>query len=128
MRVVLLFLLLVVGLTATVSGILLIMYPDGTTLRLTRDLLDSTPFHNYVAPGILLMTTVDIPHLVAFLVCFPKKVSRYQWAMGAGFLLMGWIIGRNLLHDNITILQVIYLVIGIMIVLIAWQLMGKWAV
>lgn len=128
MRAILLFLLLLVGLTATVSGILLVMYPDGTTLSLSQDLLASTPFHNYAVPGTLLIITVGIPHLIAFLVCFPKKVSRYQWAMGAGFLLMSWIIGRNLLLDNITLLQVIYLVTGIMIVLIAWQLMGKWAV
>lgn len=128
MRVLLLMLLLVVGINASVCGAMLAADPDGSTLRLPASLLDQTPFSNFFVPGILLAGLVGIPNLVAFLICLPKQGPHYGWAIGAGFLLSGWIVAQNLLLETVSWLHLIYLGIGIMIILISWQLMGRWAV
>lgn len=125
----LLFVLVVfIALTSTISGLLMISKPDGSILQLTPGLLEGTPFNNYLVPGILLATIVGGVNLIAVFFNMQRHPFRYNWAMAGGFMISGWLIVQMILIRTLHWLHFIYLGIGLLIILIAFQLKGKWAV
>jgi hypothetical protein len=128
MKTLLLILLGFITLTVLVSGVVLIGNPDGSVMQLQLSILDSTPFKNFLIPGIILTTIVGCTNLLAMIFCLIKYPTRYNWAMAGGVMLCGWIIVQILLINTIHWLQFIYLGAGVSAILIAYQLKGKWAV
>ncbi|MBL7745279.1 MAG: hypothetical protein JNN00_17525 [Chitinophagaceae bacterium] len=128
MRSLLFILVAFIGATATVSGLLMIAEPGGRILNLPLSLLDTTPFTDFLIPGILLTLLVGVINLLAVFFNLQRHPSRYNWAMVGGIMITGWIIVQMILIQAAHWLHFIYLGIGILIILIAWQLKGKWAV
>jgi hypothetical protein len=114
--------------TSTISGVLMIGKPDGSLLQLPLSMLQETPFPNFLVPGILLTTLVGGVNLVAVYFNIQRLPARYSWAMAGGCMICGWIIVQVLLINSIHWLHAIYFCIGLMIVLTAYELKGKWAV
>jgi hypothetical protein len=127
MRIFLILLLSLVSLTAIVSGGFMILYPGGTALNLPLSILEPTPFQDFMIPGWLLLS-VGLVHLFALLQWWQKTGTRFNWSIAAGVLLSGWIVMQMLLLAIVNWWQVGYLFAGVLIVLSAWQLKGKWAV
>ena len=128
MKLLLFILVSFIALTATISGLLMISNPDGGILNLPLRLLDETPFKNFMVPGILLTIIVGGVNLLAIFYNIQRHDKRYSWAMAGGFLLIGWLIAQMILIRTLHWLHFIYLGIGLLIILIAFQLKGKWAV
>lgn len=128
MKTILFVLICVVGLTTTVSGLLMISEPDGSTLGLSLSLLDTTPFRSFLIPGITLAFLVGGVNLVAVFLNIQRNVNRYNWAIAGGVMITGWIITQIILIQTIHWLHFLYLGIGVLIILLAYQLKGKWAV
>jgi hypothetical protein len=125
MRKFLITLVAFVGITALISGVLMIGQPDGTLLDLPRRLLVDTPFKNYLIPGILLITVIANSSLPAFYYLITNKEDAYDWSLIGGMLLTGWTIIEIILVHSFQWLQVVYLVAGISILLITFHLKGK---
>jgi len=117
-----------VTVTAVPSGLILIAVPDGSTLKLSAELLDQTPFKDFRIPGILLAILVGGTNLIALFFQIKKSKSQTNWSIAGGILLCGWIIIQMILTGNFHWLQALYLFFGIFIILIAYQLKGKWIV
>ena len=117
-----------VAVTATLSGLIMISNTDGSTMNLPLSLLDGTPFKNFLIPGILLTTIVGGVNLLAVFYNIQRHVNRYNWAMAGGIMISGWIVVQMILIQTAHWLHFLYLVIGILIILLAYQLKGKWAV
>ncbi|MGG9960810.1 hypothetical protein [Ferruginibacter sp. SUN106] len=128
MKILLLILLGFIALTALISGLILISHPDGGILQIQLSVLSSTPFKNFLIPGIILTMVVGSINLLALICCFIKYRKRYNWAMAGGVVICGWIIIQMLLINTIHWLQFVYLGAGLLVILIAYQLKGKWAV
>ncbi|GAB2824401.1 hypothetical protein [Ferruginibacter profundus] len=128
MKMLLLILLGFIAFTALASGVIIINHPDGGAMQLQLNVLDSTPFKNFLIPGIILTTVVGCTNLLAFIFCFTKYPTRYNWAIAAGIMICGWIIVQMLLINTMHWLQFVYLGAGLLVILIAYQLKGKWAV
>lgn len=128
MKTILFVLVAFIGLTATFSGLLMISNPDGGIFNLPLSLLDGTPFKNFMIPGILLTTIVGGINLLAVFFNMQRHVSRYNWALAGGFVICGWIVVQMLLIHAAHWLHFLYLGIGLLIILLAYQLKGKWAV
>ena len=116
-----------VAVTATLSGLIMISNTDGSTMNLPLSLLDGTPFKNFLIPGILLTTIVGGVNLLAVFYNIQRHVNRYNWAMAGGIMISGWIVVQMILIQTAHWLHFLYLVIGILIILLAYQLKGKWA-
>ena len=114
--------------TAMLSGLFMISNPDGGVMNLPLSLLDGAPFKNFLIPGILLTTIVGAVNLLAVFYNMQRHVNRYNWAMAGGFMISGWIVVQMILIDAARWLHFLYLGIGILIILLAYQLKGKWAV
>jgi hypothetical protein len=128
MKTLLFILISFIAVTSTLSGIFMISRPDGEILNLPISLLEGTPFKDFLVPGILLTTIVGGANLLAVFFNMQRNPNRYNWAITGGVTITGWIIAQMILIRTIHWLHFIYLGIGFLIVLIAYQLKGKWAV
>ena len=125
MRIFLIALLSLISLTAIVSGGFMVLYPGGTALNLPLSILEPTPFHDFLIPGWLLLGVGSI-HFFALLQWWQKSNARFNWSIVAGILISGWIVVQMILLGIVNWWQIGYLFVGILIVLTAWQLKGKW--
>jgi len=128
MRTILFILVSFIGLTATLSGLIMISNPDGGILNLSLSLLEKTPFKNFLVPGILLTVIVGGINMIAVFYNIQRHPKRYNWAMAGGVVITGWIIVQMIMLGAVHWLHILYLIIGILIILISYQLEGKWAV
>lgn len=128
MKTLLFILVSFIAVTSTLSGLLMISNPDGGIMNLPLSLLDGTPFKDFLIPGILLTTIVGGVNLLAVFYNMQRHVNRYNWAMAGGIMMSGWIVVQMILIHAARWLHFLYLGIGILIILLAYQLKGKWAV
>ena len=128
MRTIMYILIAAVAITSIVSGFIMINDPNGGVIDLSTGILESTPFNDFVIPGILLLTVVGSVNLIAIYTAISRSANRYNWAMAGGIMTSGWIIIQLILIQELHWLQFAYLGIGLLITLIAYQLKGKWAV
>ena len=128
MKTILFILVSFIACTATLSGLLMISKPDGGILNLPLSLLENTPFKDYMMPGILLTLIVGGINLVAVFFNMQRHPNRYNWAMAGGFIISTWILVQLFFIHAAHWLHFIYLGIGVLIILISYQLKGKWAV
>jgi hypothetical protein len=105
----------------------MISKPNGEILGLSLSLLEPTPFINYLIPGILLAILVGAVNLVAVFFNIQRNANRYNWAIAGGIMINGWIIAQMILIQTAHWLHFLYLGTGVFIILLAYQLKGKWA-
>ena len=127
MKIILLILLCFVGITAAVCGVVMMISPDGSPLQLSRDLLKLTPFRDFFIPGVVLLA-VGSTNLIAAIRLLLKKGKWYPWSITAGAAISGWIVAQMILIQTVNGMQLLYLAAGLFIVLLSWQLRGKWVV
>ncbi len=96
---------LFLGLGALIGGALLILYPSGRFLRMPTDMLDGSPFHDFLIPGIILFLVNGIGQLVAGILTLRRHPFAGYVGAVFGFGLMIWIFvqvnmigGRNMLQ------------------------------
>lgn len=126
MKILLFIMTAVAAFTSTVLGLLMISNPDGSILHLSPDLLNGTPFADYLVPGILLTVITGGVNLVAVFYSLQRHPSRYNWTMTGGFVIIGWIVVQMILMETVHWPDFICLGGGILIVLVSYQLKGKW--
>ena len=127
MKIILLLLLSAVGITSVICSIIMITNPDGSILQLSRDLLKPTPFKGFFIPGLVLLL-VGLTNVIAAILLLLKKSNWYRWSITAGAIITGWIIAQMILIQTVSGMQVLYLGVGLFILLLSWQLRGKWVV
>ena len=117
-----------VALTAIACGALLMSYPNGSLFNMSTILLKNTPFNNFFVPGFILCFVVGGTNLVAGIFNMQTHPQRYNWSIAGAVVLIGWVVVQMLLIAVLHWLQFVYLGIGLMMLLLSWQLKGKWAV
>lgn len=127
MKTILFLLVSFTALTAIISGLLMINDPTGSFFQMPLNLLSGSLFKNYLIPGVILAFLVGGTNLVAVVLNLMRNKSRYNWAIAAGVMISGWIIVQMIMISAFSWLQLLYLVIGILTILLAYQLQGKWA-
>lgn len=128
MRTLLISLLFVVAFTAIPCGMMLVIEPDGSVLQMSLAVLSSTPFYSFLIPGVVLSVFVGGVNAIALVMCLFKKPFQYRWAMAGGVILILWILAQLSMISGFHWLQLLYLGIGVLTILTAYQLRGKWAV
>jgi hypothetical protein len=128
MKTLLFILVAFIAVTSTLSGLLMISKPDGSILNLPLTLLKGTSFKNFLLPGILLTVIVGGTNLLAVFYNMQRHPKCYNWALAGGIMISGWIIVQIMILNAAHWLHFVYLSVGLIIILIAYQLKGKWAV
>jgi hypothetical protein len=128
MKILLFILVSFIAVTSTLSGLMMMSDPDGGLLNLSLQLLRPTPFKSYFLPGILLTGVVGVANIAAAYTNITRSSTRYNWSILGGITITGWIVTQMIVIQSIHWLHFIYLCTGLLIILIAYQLKGKWAV
>ncbi|MDD3876621.1 MAG: hypothetical protein PHT69_08370 [Bacteroidales bacterium] len=132
-KLILIALLGFLSLGAFYGGILLILYPDGSFLRIPLELLSNSPFENFLIPGIILFTTFGIFPVFVIYALIKKPQCRvldklnlfydyhFAWTFSVyiGFGQIIWINVQTLMFNAVDIIQTIYSSLGILIVCVA---------
>jgi hypothetical protein len=127
MRTLLIILIAFVGMTSSLIGLLLIAYPVLTAYDLSMDFLHPDFSKNFVVPGVIFIIIGSI-NLSALFNSMQRSKNQYIWSLAGGLLMLAWVVIHSALLRTIPWLYLTYLIFGLLIVLISWQLKGKWAV
>jgi hypothetical protein len=102
-----------VGIGAAVCGGVMIAVPSGELLHLSPNMLDGTPFSNFLVPGIILLCINGICQLAGGIITLRKH--KYAGYIGAifGIGLMIWIFVQVNMIGGKNILQYIYFFLGV---------------
>lgn len=106
-------LLLFNGIGALYGGWHLITHPDGSSIGLTLYWLSTSPFHNYLIPGIVLFICNG---LLSVFVCYAlfRNYKRGALLVAAqGIMLMGWIVAEVFLMHTMHYFHVILGIAGL---------------
>ena len=111
-------LLLLNGIGALFGGYKLMAAPDGHTMQINTGLLQHSPFHNYLIPGLVLFVANGLFSITVFgMVLLGYK--KYPWFIIAqGCVLFGWIIIQVLLLQALSWLHLVWGSIGLLLALI----------
>lgn len=102
-----------VGLTALVSGIMLVIEPSGSLLNAPLDMLTDSHFNDFFFPGLILLTVNGAGQLIAAFLTFRKHESAKFVGALFGFALMVWIFIQVNMIGGGHILQYSYFFIGV---------------
>ena len=125
MRTILYLLNSLVAFTAIISGFLLIAEPGGSYLNISVEILSGTPFKNFLLPGLLLVLVIGGTSLAAIFHIKKNDKKSYNWTLTSGIVVCAWIIGEAIII-NLYWLEFVYLAFGSLIILLSFQLKGKW--
>lgn len=117
--------LLVVFATTAVIAAVFSVINAGNIALLTED---GTPFRSFFVPGIILALIVGGTNGYAAISNIKRKPHRYDWAAMGGVAISLWVMIQIMLTGAVNWLQLLYLTTGLLVVLIAFQLKGKWIV
>ena len=114
----------VVALSAIPAGLLIILQPDGSELGIPIGILDSSPFSDFLIPGLFLFAINGLGQGFAAFSSF--KQYRFYRTLGfiLGVALTLWIIIQVYFINPVHYLQVIYFVIGIAEVVLSLYLLN----
>ena len=109
-----------IGIGAVPVGFMMIINPYGT---LPIEMLEGSPFPNFLIPGIFLFSVNGVGSLIGAYLTFRRNQYARLAAIGLGAFLMAWIVVQVWsLGPPIHWLQVLYFVLGIAELGLGWQL------
>ncbi|MGV3656720.1 MAG: hypothetical protein ACO1NX_02155 [Chitinophagaceae bacterium] len=110
-----------------VAGTMLLTAPYSYVSELMEVLWGPLIFEDWLLPGIVVTLLVGLAHLAAFLACLAGGKNSYRITLYAGSLLSLWMVVLLAFTPGFYPLHFIFLVIGLLIVLAAYHLLGKMA-
>jgi hypothetical protein len=101
-----------VSIGALPVGVLMILFPSGKQLQIPLEILDGSPFNNFLVPGIILFLINGVGQLTAGLMSFRRHpLAGYTGAV-FGIGLMIWIFVQVSMIGGGHILQYSYFFLG----------------
>ncbi|MCX6293916.1 MAG: hypothetical protein NT127_06445 [Sphingobacteriales bacterium] len=78
MKTTLIILSSIVGVLATMIGIMMMAVPSGNLINSNISILKTTSFHDFKVPGLILFLTIGISNLIAFFYLFINHKSKLK--------------------------------------------------
>jgi hypothetical protein len=77
--------------TAIAGAVPLIIDPTGRLLQMPQSILEHSPFHTFLIPGLILLVANGILSIVTFLATWRRAPGYGWWVALQGCVLTGWI-------------------------------------
>lgn len=113
---------LFIAIGAIGGGFGLITAPDGSNLGVPLDMLQHSPFPDFLIPGWILLVVLGLGTLAAGLLTLRRLWHYPEVALVMGCILMGWIIIQVFLVRGIHWLHPTYLLLGVLEAWLGWRL------
>jgi hypothetical protein len=81
-----------IGIGGVPAGLIFILDPSGSGMGFSPELLEGTPFSNYLLPGIFLFAVNGVATLVGGVLSFFRHRYAGEVAVALGVLLIAWIV------------------------------------
>jgi len=124
LRIVALVLLLILSVAAIYGGLSFIIDPSGESIQISIDVLNGTPFNNFLIPGIILFLANGLLSALVVIITI-KKMKYYPWfIILQGFVLIGWLTGElimnielffPIMHYPLYTFGVLFIVLGLLL-------------
>lgn len=108
-------LLFFTGINAIIAGILFIVDPSGNKMGMSTSYLSTSPFSNFLIPGITLFIVNGLMNIVAAVWSIKNYAAFPILIILQGILLSGWIIIQVIFVRDFNCLHLLMLSIGILI-------------
>ena len=103
------------GVNAVVAGWLFTTDPSGSSLGASTNLLEHSPFRNFLIPGIILFVANGLCSLVAAFAAL-LRWKYYAWLISfQGGILTGWIVIQVILLQEVNFLHFLFGGIGVLL-------------
>lgn len=103
---------------ALYGGLNLMLHPDGSSMKMSPDLLEHSPFQNYLIPGIILFVTNGLFSIFIVFAILLRFRSASRLVLVQGVILTGWIFIQILLIQMVIPLHWIMGSVGIALILL----------
>jgi hypothetical protein len=124
LRFLVLVLLLLNSAAAIYGGCGLMANPDGSSMNMSLDFLQYSPFKNYFIPGLLLFTVNGMFSLFVFASVIFKFKFYLRYIIAQGIVLIGWISVEILMLQTLDTFHIIFMVVAMLLLICAWILIG----
>jgi len=121
-RVVALVALAFLAITAAWGAALLIGNPSGSPMQIPVSVLQHSPFHSFLVPGILLLLSSGILGAVVFLILLFRCRAFGLWTAFQGCVLFGWITIEVIMLRTTVWLHYVYWGLGLLLIACGWAL------
>lgn len=101
-----------IGLGAIGGGFMLVKDPSGIALGLPASLLEGSPFHDFLIPGIFLLVVNGLGSMIGSGFSFTRRRYAQETAMVLGAILVVWIVIQLAIIRSISWLHVLYFILG----------------
>lgn len=115
----------IVALGAIPAGLSLIADPTGTGLGLAPEILEGTPFQNYLIPGLFLLLVNGFGNVAGAFYSFKRKKLSAELGLILGILLLGWILIQVYLIGWTNFLQTIFFIVAIVEIVLSLVILRK---
>ena len=112
-------LLALLSITALAGGGALMLRPDGSLLGMTTAQLATSLFRDFRWPGFVLFTLFGAGSAVALYGVATHRPWGPRWAMAIGAMQVGWILVQVVMIKDPSVLQAVFLSVGIAITALA---------
>lgn len=112
-KIVTLTILAFLAITALPGGLMLMLAPDGSLMRLPLSELQSAPFSNYLIPGIALFTFLGCGSVASIIALIKTAVVSPFLVFLTGAATTIWIMVEAIMIVDFHWLQVLYLGVGL---------------
>jgi hypothetical protein len=102
-----------IALGAIVSGLLMIIIPDGSLMKMPLSMLEGSPFKNFLLPGLILMIINGLGNVFSGILSFRKQKLAGFAGIFFGMGLMIWIFVQVNMIGGGHWLQYLYFSLGI---------------
>ena len=128
MKTILFIIASLVAFSSSLIGLIMINNPINNIFIQDISLLTGTPFKNYFIPGILLIVMIGLPNMLVIYYFLKRSKKGYNWSMAGGIFIALFIIIQVSMDVPLHWVEIVFFVAAVMMVLITYQLKGKWAV
>jgi len=105
------------SLSAIVGAVPLILYPSGHPWGyISLDMLQYSPFHSFLIPGIILLLANGVMSLLALYLTVRRRSGYGWWVAFQGCVLAGWIVVEVIMLRLMMWAHELYLAIGLALI------------
>ena len=80
------------ALSGTVGAVPLLVHPDGEPWAMPQSLLQHSPLHSYLVPGIILLVANGLLSLYVLWLTVSRHRGYGWWVIAQGCVLLGWLV------------------------------------
>lgn len=125
MRIMLLTLVALILFGAVFGGLLMMSEPRGNLVGLQADILQTTPFTNFLLPGLLLLIVIGGVFFITFFLLLIRHPHRFGWSLAAGTVLLSWLLVQYLLIPVSIWLDIFFFGLALGVILTSLHERGK---